>query len=142
VPLRRKPAWVGVYEMSGDIATNTPAIVRGQRLGSFAPYKEVHVLLLYWKDADDAFYKQLHNLGLRFQSLYGYDVEEWPIDSDEPYRKLNRKLFQFLEHDEENALLILYYGGHGSINQDRHHIWLWLVQFAKSLFSISKYWQP
>jgi hypothetical protein len=112
-------------EISRDIATNIYAMASGQRPGSFAPYKAAHVLLLYWNDGNDAFYKQLHNLGLRFESLYGYEVEEWPIDSEEPYRKLNRKLFQFLEHDNQDTLLILYYGGHGTINQDRHHIWLW-----------------
>jgi hypothetical protein len=100
--------------------------------GSAIPYETVNVLMLSWKDVDDPterneFQSQLRSLSEEFKA-YRFDVEEYKIESDVPYRKLSRRLDEFLHHDQEGALLIIYYGGHGLNNRDSHCIWLRLVK--------------
>jgi hypothetical protein len=100
--------------------------------GSAVPYEKVNVLMLSWKDVDDPterkeFQSQLRSLSEEFKA-YRFDVEEYEIESDVPYRKLSRRLDEFLHHDQEGALLIIYYGGHGLNNRDSHCIWLRLVE--------------
>jgi hypothetical protein len=96
-----------------------------QRSGHHWPYRAVHVLLVYWKDGTKDFYDQLRELGKEFKGSYKYQVEEWAIESEGPYKKLNERLLKFLEYDQDGALLIVYYGGHGGINKDKNHTWLW-----------------
>jgi hypothetical protein len=91
-------------------------------------YKRVHVLMLSWRDVENArerteFRSQLRALAEEFDA-YRFSVEEYEIESDMPYRKLSRRLHEFLGHDQEGVLLIVYYGGHGLNNRDSHCIWL------------------
>jgi len=91
-------------------------------------YERVKALLLSWQDVDDArerheFTTQLRRLADEFKA-YRFDVEEYKIESEKPYRKLSRQLDDFLRHDEEGVLLIVSYGGHGINNRDSHCIWL------------------
>jgi hypothetical protein len=101
----------------------TPSVMHTSRRGY--PYTDVHVLLIYWEDGNNDFYEQLQKLGKKLKSSYSYSVEEYALQSEEPYRTLNKKLTDFLDNGHENALLIIYYGGHGGINKDRNHVWLW-----------------
>jgi hypothetical protein len=60
-----------------------------------------------------------------FKGSYKYQVEEWAIESEGPYKKLNERLLKFLEYGQDGALLIVYYGVHGGINKDKNHTRLW-----------------
>lgn len=89
------------------------------------PYTAVYVLLLYWKEGNKDFYEELSKLGKEFKNSYCYKVEEWAIESRGPYKKLNQRLGEFLDYGQQETLLIVYYGGHGGIDKDRNHTWLW-----------------
>lgn len=96
--------------------------------GSTTRYERVHALMLSWKDIEDEteraeFRSQLSALSEEFNA-YRFSVEEYQIESDMPYRKLSRRLDEFLGHDRQGTLLIVYYGGHGLNNRDSHCIWL------------------
>lgn len=91
-------------------------------------YTRVNALMLSWKDIDDPtereeFKTQLRGLAEEFRA-YRFEVEEYEIESEKPYQKLSRRFDEFLQHDQEGTLLILYYGGHGLNNRDSHCIWL------------------
>ncbi|RYO95986.1 hypothetical protein DL765_011724 [Monosporascus sp. GIB2] len=91
-------------------------------------YARVNALMLSWKEIDDPterkeFKTQLQGLADEFRA-YRFEVEEYEIESERPYQKLSRRFGEFLQHDQEGTLLILYYGGHGLNNRDSHCIWL------------------
>ncbi|KAL8748199.1 MAG: hypothetical protein Q9190_000018 [Brigantiaea leucoxantha] len=58
-----------------------------------------------------------------FSRLYRFNTEEWQIPSDRAHNALALRLMQFLEHEHEDHLLIVYYGGHGGMNDDRQCMW-------------------
>jgi hypothetical protein len=59
-----------------------------------------------------------------FHDLYGFNTEEWLIPSTASQISLTSKTCRFLqEHDTEGNLFIVYYGGHGSINNARQNEW-------------------
>lgn len=61
-----------------------------------------------------------------FCDMYHFDTEEWKIPSNGPHNSLAFKLMRFLEeHEGKESLLIVYYGGHGGMNDDRQCVWSW-----------------
>ena len=61
-----------------------------------------------------------------FNDVYHYATEEWKIPSSRSHNSLAYKLIQFLEeHETIDSLLIIYYGGHGGMNDDRQCVWSW-----------------
>ncbi|RKK69806.1 hypothetical protein BFJ69_g12383 [Fusarium oxysporum] len=87
-------------------------------------YLDVRALFLSWKGADKAFYEQLVLLKNVLQDEYNFGVEDWAIPHDDPFFQLNGRLRQFLQSDDYDTLLILYYGGHGSTDTDRNALWM------------------
>lgn len=73
------------------------------------------------------FQSQREALAREFK-MYRFTTVNYSIPSERskrPYRELNKRLQEFLVHDETGTLLIIYYGGHGENNDDKNHIWLW-----------------
>lgn len=88
------------------------------------PYKIVNVLLICWEDTTQhEFENQLDTLASEFKK-FNFCVRKYKIASKRPQQKLNRELLSFLDNDQDDTLLIIYYGGHGLNNGDKECIWL------------------
>ncbi|CAF3631085.1 unnamed protein product, partial [Fusarium graminearum] len=60
----------------------------------------------------------------RVFNLYGFTTTKFRIPTSNSHRKLNQKVLSFVEeHENEDALLVIYYGGHGIINKARQSTW-------------------
>lgn len=89
------------------------------------PYREVHVLLLSWEGGDEKIHDQLEELQELFSVEFGYQVNEWLIPPIKPHQALNGELYAFLRRfDVKNNLLVVYYGGHGKIDNERRCTWM------------------
>jgi hypothetical protein len=86
----------------------------------------VHVLLLRWEEDSIGVEYELNDLAKTFRSAYGFETETWLIPTFKPSRTLSRKASQFID-DFGNAdnLLIVYYAGHGLIDDSRQAVWSW-----------------
>ncbi|KAK4206504.1 hypothetical protein QBC37DRAFT_263283, partial [Rhypophila decipiens] len=75
----------------------------------------VHVLLLQWEHSDLVdLPKQVQRLGEVFEVDYGFQVEHFTIPVKESDIQLGQRLQKWVgAYDHDEALLILYYGGHG-----------------------------
>ena len=99
-------------------------------------YSYVRALLLSWEQKDDDEPKiqeqlnfmraQTTRLKKVFERLYNFEVEEWDIPRRGAYRELSHKLWDLEKtYNDPRHLLIVYYGGHGAIDEDRKAIWKW-----------------
>jgi hypothetical protein len=86
-------------------------------------YKGVHVLLLSWQLADSGFHEQLEELKKVFEDYYHYTTYDKLIPKNDAQRSLDNILSEFLAYDDDENLLILYYGGHGDIDNVRQAVW-------------------
>jgi hypothetical protein len=90
-------------------------------------YDAVNCLLIHWEDDDLGVVIEIDRLQRVLVEHYQYCVECYSIPSKNSHRMLERRLRDFTEPFEENnnVLLIVYYGGHGYLNANRQHIWVW-----------------
>jgi hypothetical protein len=59
-----------------------------------------------------------------FESKYGFGTEKWLIPTKRSHHKLMGKALDFIdEFDSNDNLFIVYYAGHGSINEHRQAVW-------------------
>ena len=88
-------------------------------------YSAVHVLLLRWVDDDLQVQTEISKLQSVLANQFLFQVEQWQIPSTSPTRALQTKLYDFQEaYQDENELLIVYYGGHGDADPRRgRSIW-------------------
>ena len=97
-------------------------------------YKGAHVLLLSWEEDSLGVIKEIQELEDVFRNDYHYDTEEWRIPSVRSHNSLAAKILGFLDdHESKDSLLIVYYGGHGEMNDDRQCIWSWSVSNSLAL---------
>lgn len=97
---------------------------------AYSRYKEVEVLLIRWEEDELEVEWELNELHKVFRDLYGFTTEQFLIPSQNSHRKLNLKALRFVEeHENEDTLLIVYYGGHGVINKARQSTWSWYEQY-------------
>lgn len=93
------------------------------------PYKSVHVLLLSWieDDLDPPCTEEIQRLREVFEQRYQFNVDEWRIPSDATSHTLcGDRLREFVrDYDHRDGLLIIYYAGHGGLDEDRQCIWYW-----------------
>ena len=88
-------------------------------------YANVHVLLLQWEEDDLNVRSERERLQTVF-AAYGFKTETWLIPSDKSYRRLTVKLSEFVDkYEDEKGLMIVYYGGHATINSHRQSTWSW-----------------
>jgi hypothetical protein len=90
-------------------------------------YECVNVCLIRWEQDLLGVSHELERLGDLFEHLYGFNVETWLIPSNSSsHIELMKKACGFLtEFDSSDNLFIIYYAGHGYINQDRQSTWAW-----------------
>lgn len=61
---------------------------------------------------------------------YGFETEQYLIPSQNPQRSLQRAIFLFQElHSSREELLMVYYGGHGLLNDLNQSIWAQQAMF-------------
>ncbi|KAI9785422.1 MAG: hypothetical protein M1816_000437 [Peltula sp. TS41687] len=106
--------------------TVTEAIKGAYPKAGKSRYSAVHVLLLSWKDDDLGVRLEVQRLEHVLWKGYGFSTEHWEIPSKASHIELGRRLLEFLStYNNEDNLLIVYYGGHGYLNSNRQSIWLW-----------------
>ncbi|KAI4086917.1 MAG: hypothetical protein LQ344_007182 [Seirophora lacunosa] len=88
-------------------------------------YKHVHVLLLSWEDDDLGVATEIAELQRVFDFSYRFQTSHWRIPSHKSHNALVRQVMQLLDESESrDKLLIVYYGGHGKMNEDRKCVWI------------------
>ncbi len=88
-------------------------------------YRDVYVLLLSWEHDDLGVRTEVDELEELFQTVYRYRTDTWLIPSTKSHNALVRRIMQALEEaDSSDQLLIVYYGGHGYMNEHRQCVWL------------------
>jgi len=96
-------------------------------------YREVHALLLSWEDDDLGVVNEIAELEDVFQQIYRFEVDVWRIPSERSHIAVAGKVLGFLnDYESTDSLLIVYYGGHGSMNDDRQCVWSWYVHDARA----------
>jgi hypothetical protein len=69
---------------------------------------------------------ELDDLAKTFTSAYGFETETWLIPTAKSYFALTTKALQTVrDFGDPDNLLIVYYGGHGLINDVRQGVWTW-----------------
>lgn len=115
----------------GETLTDAAAAAFPNR--SRSRYIGVHVLLLSWEDDNLEVIKEVLELQDVFRVNYGFEAEVWRIPSRKSHNSLAGKLLRFVDdYDDKENLLIVYYGGHGGMDDDRRCIWSWYVNFHPS----------
>jgi hypothetical protein len=91
----------------------------------FSRYSKVHVILLSWEDEDPKLPVSLEikSLAEVFSTLYGFEVEQWLIPSDNSHNKLQKKILHFLGDDDVSHLKVVYYAGHGKLTNHGTPAW-------------------
>lgn len=96
--------------------------IQEQWRNRFGPrYSKVKVLLTFWEEDDLGVIKEIAMLDQVFTEFFRYDVLVYRIPSHNSDRELKRQVIDFVtNNDRPESLLIFYYGGHSSIDQQRH----------------------
>ncbi|KAI4200819.1 MAG: hypothetical protein LQ346_002300 [Caloplaca aetnensis] len=94
-------------------------------------YRNVYVLLLSWEADELGVISEVQELDDVFTQTYRFQTEQWRIPNGNSHNALAFRLMDFLRnHASNDHLLAVYYGGHGSMNDDRQCIWSWYVQYS------------
>ncbi|OBS27948.1 hypothetical protein FPOA_01888 [Fusarium poae] len=89
----------------------------------YSRYSDVQVLLIQWDEDELQVEDEVNELRKVF-NLYNFTTTKFRIPTSNSHRKLNQKVLSFVEeHENEDTLLIIYYGGHGVINKARQSTW-------------------
>lgn len=113
-------------EIFGDIVTKAAATAFPYNKKS--RYRYAYVLLLSWEDDELGVQAEVQELNDVFSLTYCFPTEQWRIPSSNSHNALAFRLMQFLkDYAIDEHLLVIYYGGHGSMNDDRQCIWSWYV---------------
>ena len=89
-------------------------------------YAAVYVLLLSWENDDLGVCTEIDQLAAVFGQAYDFWVERSLIPDKEPDGALEETLKSFVKkYESPRSLLIVYYGGHGALNEARLALWSW-----------------
>ena len=84
---------------------------------------KVEVLLFQWADADPTLSLEVDRLTAVFH-MYGFRTEKWLIPCLNSHLKLMMKAASFVDtHEDEDCLMIVYYGGHSRMDAGGRSIW-------------------
>ncbi|KAK0106317.1 hypothetical protein ONS96_003955 [Cadophora gregata f. sp. sojae] len=90
-------------------------------------YGKVWVLLVRWEGDDLGVEREVEDLRGVFGDLFNYGVDIFHIPNEKPDKALKRRVFDFLEHDGEDTLLILYYAGHARSSNQANEAPVWIA---------------
>ncbi|KAK3377174.1 hypothetical protein B0T24DRAFT_486480, partial [Lasiosphaeria ovina] len=86
--------------------------------------RTVNVLLLRWEYEDLGVGSEVEALAQVLDRDYGFQVQQCQIPVERPIRKLTQTISNWVDdHDSEHNLFILYYAGHGVIDEGRQVVW-------------------
>jgi hypothetical protein len=89
-------------------------------------YAAVYVLLVSWEDDDLGVVTEVEKLAEIFSSDYGFEVTVSKISSDKPDDTFHQDLDAFIRtYESPTTLLIIYYGGHGYLDNSRSLNFCW-----------------
>ncbi|KAL9014738.1 MAG: hypothetical protein Q9173_000617 [Seirophora scorigena] len=109
-------------ETFGEIVTNAAAAAFPNSRKS--RYRYAYALLLSWEDDELGVKSEVEELDDVFSQTYYFHTEQWRIPSANSHNALAFRLMDFLkDYATPEHLLVIYYGGHGSMNDDRQCIW-------------------
>ena len=81
---------------------------------------------MYWEEDDLNVKTEVDKLYDVFKDYYNFKTQIWTIPSTSAHRELMRIVVDFVgRYDSNDNLIIVYYGGHGLINNARQSTWLW-----------------
>ncbi|CAD6448094.1 88532b95-296d-43b4-9bfb-982be07c9793 [Sclerotinia trifoliorum] len=87
-------------------------------------YAEVLVVLIKWEESDIDAQPEFNALRTMFEICYGFTTDTWSIPSTHSHNKLMLQAMNYIEkHGTEDNLIIIYYGGHATINNSRQATW-------------------
>ena len=98
----------------------------------------MHVLLLRWVDDDLGVVKEIKDLHHVFTEIYHYDVQLYEIPNAKPDKTLKRRLYDFLQQEEDSMntmLFIVYYGEHARKGLQTNEAPIWLALGGPFLIS-------
>lgn len=82
--------------------------------------------MIRWEEDELEVESETEELRKVFMNMYGFSTTQFLIPTQNSHRKLMHKSLSFVEeHEKEDMLLIVYYGGHGVINKARQSTWSW-----------------
>jgi hypothetical protein len=82
--------------------------------------------LIRWEDDDLDVQTEVDELFNIFEDCYNFTTEVLKIPSRSAHLQLMLMVAEFVEdYDSSENLIIVYYGGHGSINNARQATWMW-----------------
>lgn len=88
------------------------------------PYKEVQVRVISWEEDDGGITEKLALLSLIFSTYYGFHSTQIILPSTNPYIFLQRALSNLIaESARDGILLIIYYAGHGCMDENLDLHW-------------------
>ena len=88
-------------------------------------YKNVQVVLMRWEDDDNFGVScELEDLDKVFRDDYGFETTTWLIPKELSLASIMAKAVALVSNAElESKLLIVYYGGHAAMTDDRQQMW-------------------
>ncbi|KAF3770239.1 hypothetical protein M406DRAFT_335948 [Cryphonectria parasitica EP155] len=87
-------------------------------------YRNVQVLLLHWKTDDLFVLPELEDLDACLREDYGFNTDVFAIPADNPHLDLMMRIGSLIkDHEHEDTLFIIYYGGHAKIDESRQSTW-------------------
>lgn len=91
---------------------------------STALYNRSHILLLSWKDDDLGTLSEIEEMEALFQDVYHFTSERYEIPTARSDGLLEEVLVRTRNnHADEGDLLIVYYGGHGMLDEQGNCLW-------------------
>lgn len=87
-------------------------------------YKKVQSLLLYWGKDDLFVLPELEDLEKCFREHYSFETDVFSIPSENSHLELMMRVGQMIkEHESDDTLFVIYYGGHARIDESRQSTW-------------------
>jgi len=90
-------------------------------------YSQARVLLLSWQADDLGVEAEIEPLGRVLEDRYHFSVRDYKIPSIKPDRALKKRVYDFLEGEEKDTLLIVYYAGHARAALQSNEASLWFA---------------
>ena len=87
-------------------------------------YTKVHALMLHWKSDDLFVLPELEDLEKCFREHYNFGTDIFSIPSENSHLELMLKIGDMVkQHESEETLFVVYYGGHARIDESRQSTW-------------------